>query len=355
MIPQTMPTFYGVPTSDARRPYSMFVEIRTYDALADQYRSRRKEYEALCEELEFSLKKKLNDAGIKWHSITSRVKELESFLEKVERKEYADPFGQAEDLAGARIVCLFMLDLDRVGEVISAIFDVLDKEDKINEGEASAFGYMSHHYICKLSDRYSGERYDSIKGMKFEIQVRTILMDAWANMSHYLSYKNEESIPQDLVKDFHALSGLLYVGDRHFEALFKSSSRSAATAVEKVLRSPEVQESEVNSDTVQALLERVFPDRRPASSVAVSEFTSELREAGFLDLAEVGRILLGDREKAIASEERRNSKVKDGETRFNFNRVGLAREVFDLHSPEFKKVRVDKRRKRSERRIRRES
>ena len=197
------------------------------ESLTREYESRKKNYEALCNEVEFTLEKKLNEAEIKWHSISTRVKDLTSFIDKIERKAYRNPFTQAEDLAGVRIVCLFMLDLNRVGDLLSSTFRVLNREDKISDGEPSAFGYMSHHYICQLSDRYAGDRYDDIKEIKFEVQVRTILMDAWANMSHYLSYKNEQSIPQNLLRDFHALSGLLYVADRQFESLFKASSRSA--------------------------------------------------------------------------------------------------------------------------------
>ncbi|MEU1577381.1 hypothetical protein ABZ519_40765 [Streptomyces collinus] len=319
------------------------------DDLKEQFITRKPRYEALCEELKFSLTRKLGEAGIKWHSITTRPKGLQSFLEKVERKEYEDPFEDTEDLAGARIVCLFMVDLERVGAVISSMYEVLNKEDKITEGDASAFGYMSHHYVCKLSGRYAGERYDAIKGLKFEIQVRTILMDAWANMSHYLSYKNEESIPKSLVKDFHALSGLLYVGDRQFEALFNASSRSAATAEDRVLRSSEIQESEVNSDTIHALLARVFPDRHVGTAEAVSAFTSELHDMGYGNLAEVGEILEGNRKAGEARERRAFmaiSKRKEGanESDYKYSGVGMGRAAFDAHDPAFLKHRAERHR-----------
>lgn len=214
------------------------MDPQSTEELTQRFLNDTPRHKELCDELEFSLTRRMGEAGIKWHTISARPKALESFLEKVERKEYADPFVETEDLVSVRVVCLFMSDLDRTGEVIASMFDVLDKEDKITEGDASAFGYMSHHYICTLPDRYAGERYDALKGLKFEIQVRTILMDAWANMSHHLSYKNEESIPKDLIKDFHALSALLYVGDRQFESLFTASSRSAAAAEDRILRSP---------------------------------------------------------------------------------------------------------------------
>ncbi|MFI2350359.1 GTP pyrophosphokinase family protein [Streptomyces sp. NPDC019443] len=325
----------------------------TPEELTAEFQARRGNFAELCEELKFSLTRKLNEAGIKFHSITARVKELESFLEKVERKEYADPFVEAEDLAGARVVCLFMNDLDRVDSVISSIFEVLGKEDKVNEGEVSAFGYMSHHYICRLSDRYAGERYDGLKRLKFEIQVRTILMDAWANMSHYLSYKNEQSIPKGLVKEFHALSALLYIGDRQFENLFRSSSQSAAFAKEQVLESPEIQELEVNADTIEALLERIFSDREPSTAEAVSEFVSELHANTYFDLSVVDQILRERKSEAESKEKNAHivsSKGKPKNKGNYYNRVGIARTAVDIHDSSFAQYRSRKSRERAERR-----
>lgn len=317
--------------------------------LAKEFLAKEYLFESLCGEVKFSLTRKLDEASIKWHSVTARTKSLTSFLEKVERKEYSDPFAETEDIAGVRIVCLFMVDLQRAGDVISSMYEVLNREDKVTGGDASAFGYMSHHYVCRLSNRYAGERYDALKGLKFEIQVRTILMDAWANMSHYLSYKNAESIPKALIKDFYALSGLLYVGDRQFESLFKASSLSAASAEDRILRSSEIDESEVNADTVQALLARIFPDRGGSTAEGVSDFVFELRENGYNDLAGVGRILENNRRAAVRSE--KDSFIVDGDTgeRGKFNRVGIARAAFDIHDAKFEEYRrVRNRNKRAE-------
>jgi ppGpp synthetase/RelA/SpoT-type nucleotidyltranferase len=77
--------------------------------------------------------------------------------------------------------------------------------------------YQSVHFVGRIHPSRSGPRYDSIKGQRFEIQVRTILMDAWANVSNYLDYKSDRSIPSELRRDFFALSGLFYVAEQHLE------------------------------------------------------------------------------------------------------------------------------------------
>jgi ppGpp synthetase/RelA/SpoT-type nucleotidyltranferase len=83
---------------------------------AEFYESRKGSFEDVRTEVTYALEKELRTQGIKYHSATSRVKTIESFLEKIERKDYSDPIKQTTDLAGVRVVCLFMKDLDRVSE-----------------------------------------------------------------------------------------------------------------------------------------------------------------------------------------------------------------------------------------------
>ena len=65
--------------------------------------------------------------------------------------------------------------------------------------------------VAIMRAEYSGPRYDNIAVLPFEIQVRTIAMDAWANVSHHLDYKSDKDVPAELRKDFYALSGLFYL------------------------------------------------------------------------------------------------------------------------------------------------
>jgi putative GTP pyrophosphokinase len=82
--------------------------------------------------------------------------------------------------------------------------------------EVNIFGYMSLHLKAKLKSSFESHFGEEIKQIPFEIQVRTIAQDAWASISHYLDYKKESVIPNELKRDFHALSGLFYVADTHF-------------------------------------------------------------------------------------------------------------------------------------------
>src|SRR5947208_10717429 len=104
-----------------------------------------------------------------------------------------------------------------------------------------------------MKSEYKGPRYDAISGMPFEVQVRTILMDAWANVSHYLDYKGEADVPKPLRRDFYALSGLFYVADSHFEMFFKSSKDSRKQMAKLASESQsELTEQDINLDSLTA-------------------------------------------------------------------------------------------------------
>jgi putative GTP pyrophosphokinase len=164
------------------------------------YRSREPLYERLKDEALFAIRGKAESAGHKLHSLTGRVKTLESLEEKAQRKSYGSPLDDAPDVVGVRAVALFLSDLPRLAEIVNETFEVVASEDKIEGGDdPSTFGYMSRHFEAVIHSDHTGPRYDELRGLRFEVQVRTLLMDAWANVSHYLAYKGESSIPAGCV------------------------------------------------------------------------------------------------------------------------------------------------------------
>src|SRR5260370_10516414 len=159
-------------------------------SIASEFEHREPVYKRLLEESFFTLERGLISAGVKYHSIPKRIKTLESLIAKAERKESTDPFTRVADIVGLRVVCLFLSDIARVGGVIKTQFEVVTEDNKIEGAEVSSFGYMSLHFVAKMRKTYSGPRYEDLGDIPFEIQVRTIAMDAWATISHYLEYKS---------------------------------------------------------------------------------------------------------------------------------------------------------------------
>src|SRR5207237_2679158 len=105
-----------------------------------------------------------------------------------------DPLNEIHDTVGIRVVCLFLSDIARVGALIRERFSVLVEDNRIEGTDVSSFGYMSLHFDVTMKQEHKGPRYDSISGLPFEIQVRTIAMDAWANVSHHLDYKSDKDL-----------------------------------------------------------------------------------------------------------------------------------------------------------------
>lgn len=238
----------------------------------------------MAAEVEFAVDAAIRGAGIKSHLVTSRVKSVESLASKAKQKEIADPLDQIKDIVGVRIVVLFLSDLPRLDGLIRESFEVHSADDRIGEADPASFGYMSVHYVASLGQGHQGPRYDGLGGLVFEIQTRTIVMDAWANVSHYLDYKGSSSVPDDLRRDFFALSGLFYVADQHFEMLADRAGESQARAKADV-RGETRRDISVNLDTVQAFLSERYPDREHTGRGRIGEFVEEIVDAGYENLA----------------------------------------------------------------------
>lgn len=248
-------------------------------------------YQKLNEEALYALNEALKTAELKIHSVTSRIKSFESFAAKIERKRLTEPLNEIRDIVGLRVVCLFLSDIDKVSHLIEETFDIIERDNKIDGGEVTSFGYMSFHFIVKMKAAYAGPRYKDIRDRAFEIQVRTIAMDAWAAASHYLDYKNEDDVPSSLRRDFFALSGLFYVADRHFEMFYRSKTAGIAK-ITKTLERPvtELDNQELNLDTLNAYLARTFPDRTQSPSAA-SQLLHEIKSAGIANIKDLDNLV----------------------------------------------------------------
>lgn len=263
------------------------------DVVRREFENKTHIYKQLEAEIVFILEPAISEANIKLHSITHRVKNIDSFLHKAQRKESQKPFDNIRDIVGIRVICLFLSDIESIGNVIRESFNVLEEDDKVEGADVSSFAYMSVHYIAMMKAGHSGPRYDPIANLPFEIQVRTIAMDAWANVSHYLSYKSDEDVPSELRRDFYALSGLFYVADRHFEMFYGSRKQSQEKMTEFFAEasSEAKAQQEINLDSLSAYLYKGFPKRTHASLDSVSDLVKELINAGYKTIGEIQQLI----------------------------------------------------------------
>lgn len=204
----------------------------------------------------------LTEKKIKIGGLEPRIKEFESFYDKIIRKEIdSDPFQAIEDIAGIRIICLYRSDLKKIEKLIREEFEVV-REDLLRKQTKMPFGYMTDQYVVRLPKHFRGERYDPIKSLKCEIQVRTVSMHAWATVSHHLDYKQEVDIPSELRDDFYALSGVFYIADSLFEQFRKARAKSINRLMKSIKENQFNFDVELNLDTLMVYLKWRFPERK---------------------------------------------------------------------------------------------
>ena len=216
----------------------------------------------------FVLHRALEDSGVKTHSVVSRVKTLESVVDKTVRQGLDQPLDELVDLVGLRVVCLFRSDIQSIIAALDGPFQVDSVDDKVAGGSPSTFEYQSVHVLARLNPGLSGPLYDAVKAITLEIQLRTIPMDAWASISHYIAYKTEAAIPESLKRELNSLSAQFYVADTLFESLrerISAAKREAESHSKKASRQP----VRVDLETLQVFLEERFPEHGEAESEAL--------------------------------------------------------------------------------------
>lgn len=156
------------------------------------------------------------------HDKSFRVKGKPSLSKKIDLK--GDDYKELEDITdicGIRIITFLDSDVEKVGAKIKENF-ILDLPNCENKRDKAydTFGYRSLHFVVSLPEeriKHDGNR--DLKGLKLEIQVRSILQHAWAEIEHDLGYKADIEIPKVIKRGFTRLSALLETADLEFDRL----------------------------------------------------------------------------------------------------------------------------------------
>ena len=129
-------------------------------------------------------------------SVTGRVKRISSILDKAQRKgiEFDEIESKIEDIAGIRIICQFVEDIDTVVDIIRKREDLEVKREKDYITHSKPSGYRSYHIIAY----YTVHTINGPKRLEVEIQITTLAMNFWSTIEHSLQYKYKENMPDDL-------------------------------------------------------------------------------------------------------------------------------------------------------------
>lgn len=207
-------------------------------------------YKECKEKIEILVVNILKQHQIKVHFISSRVKDKVSLYNKLNSKrESYNSIEDLTDLIGIRIVTFFEEDVNTVADIIKKEFEI-DNENSVDKREADydRFGYSSVHYIVKLnSDRNKLLEYKNISKLKVEIQIRSILQHAWAEIEHDIGYKNKESVPNAIKRNFSRVSALLEIADNEFNKMKNTIIKYKSELPNQVAKNPDMVKIDRNS------------------------------------------------------------------------------------------------------------
>jgi len=194
------------------------------------YLARKELYERTLFETQRRLKEALIESGVQ-PTLKYRVKSFDSFYEKILRRlkngaesrvsAVGDTANYVEipDILGIRVVCPFMEDLTRVETVLQERFGFLEVERKGSDYSAREFGYESTHCLISVP-RDVLESFHISEEPVCEVQLRTILQDAWAEVEHELIYKAEFTpFDEPLKRKLAALNANLTLADIIFQEI----------------------------------------------------------------------------------------------------------------------------------------
>lgn len=150
-----------------------------------------------------------------------RIKRLNNYCEKLRRisKLQGDDMLQITDLLGIRIICPFLEDLETVEQLIMSNFEILEMERKAEQHSFREFGYDSVHLLVRTDEPPDKFRLPHSSPV-CEIQLRTILQEAWAEVEHELVYKSDIDIPNHSIRrKLASLNASLTLSDLIFQEI----------------------------------------------------------------------------------------------------------------------------------------
>lgn len=189
------------------------------------FRSHASELTALALHMERELREALEVKALDIQFVSSRLKSEESLRKKLARpdKTYRRLW-DVTDLVGLRVATYFEDSIEDVARLVEERFvvDYRHSVDKLRVRDHGTFGYRSVHYVCSVPPELSpsGE-------LRVEIQIRTALQHAWAEVEHDLGYKalvdgaaeGGAAVPAQIRRRFSRIASLLEIADQEFVSI----------------------------------------------------------------------------------------------------------------------------------------
>ena len=263
------------------------------EAILQEYRDVLPQCKTVAKEVYNTLKSTFDQAGLLVAAIEYRVKAEDSLAGKLELKggKYKS-LADITDIIGLRVITFYTDDVDKVASAVERLFTVDwdNSVDKRKIHEIDSFGYLSLHYICSKE----GFPY------RFEIQMRTVLQHAWANMNHDTGYKSGVEIPKMYLRNLSRLAGMLELVDEQF-SLIRSELTDYRRRVRALVASGNLDDAPLDGDTFRSFLDLKPFDALNKRIASVNQ--AEIQEVPLMPFMPVFKMLechtLGDVSKMI--------------------------------------------------------
>ena len=224
--------------------------------------------------------------------VEGRVKDRDECVRKFSRKyrtaleESGTPYEirpYITDLIGVRVVCLYEDELEKVAQIVQSHFDVIEVTDKVSamEGTEASFGYKGLHLDLRLNAVQAALPDNAAHANQpFELQVRTLIQDAWSVLDHKIKYK--KSIPAQLKRRINVLSALFELSDREFRQIRDATAAELQRAAEETAEPeaeaarPQAPGSELNAFTFLKIANHFFKDVE-FDAQKVDQFVDDIR------------------------------------------------------------------------------
>ena len=262
-------------------------------AILEEYRKQRPVFRKMLETIPAQVRTLLDETGIVVASVESRIKEERSLAGKLALKgtKY-ESLADITDIFGMRIITFYTDDVDKVASAVDHLFEI-DWENSVDKRkllEVDSFGYLSLHYVC----RAPGFPY------RFEVQMRTILQHAWANMNHDTGYKSGVEIPVEYRRNMNRLAGMLELADEQFSRI-RTEINDYRRQVQSLVASGHLEEVPLDGDSYRSYLKlRPFDalNRRIASlnqaeiqEVPLIPYLGVFKALGFHTLGDLANLI----------------------------------------------------------------
>ena len=227
---------------------------RQKEAILISFFKEKEKYEKLAQHIVHLIRDDPSSPMESLHTITYRIKDETRLIEKIDEenkqlgaeavlithKNFQQRVG---DLLGIRLICLRLSDINRVEAYLGLLAEekilrFIGKPDQkrsfvlpIDPGAAipdgldlQYSGYSSIHYQVELGE--NSDATDELKGLQIEIQLRTILEEAWGEIDHkyrYVYSRSGDVLPEYIHTGFYNLSAYLQAAALQVESLCRQS------------------------------------------------------------------------------------------------------------------------------------